>query len=826
MKKIISFVLSLGMMLSMLSIIPAEAAIVENYPYIYEDFETGRGTASGSVATWVGDGAGVDGTNGALYFNMTKDATDANFELLDSSIMTGKVKMSAWVKLDTTKTKLKDGASFGFVFWAPGTLNGVVTPTRWMTSWTVKKDNFNSGEWVYVEYILNNWNGIMNGNYVYTPEHPGANIQFAPRLGSPGDGKLASALAADSPTQELCWYLDDFIIEPITEPYGAEEEEEEKDPAVLVDVDFSQPMSAYNSQLSVGQSLGAVENGYFHFQSSGNEYNNIDIKTMPIKYNKVYKFSFRAKANDAATTDGYLKLIAIRKGFQDANDPFYYYQFVRCMDTETGEEMKLTTEWRDYECYFTRQVKAAYHKPLTFMFRAYDPDMIGQYGDSGREPVNFDVDDIKLVELPTVTNGDFEWLKNDIVTTLEDSNMNNNDSKLYGTFYGWRDVNATVAVAEGHTGARSAKITVNAQGGHAEQGVYFVNGSQNVIKFWAKGEGNSVGKNIQIKLDRDVTTMDPNDVYGVDTEIIGENLVLTDDWQEYTVRYDLNAAVPAGADPNAEPRSPFMSFLVDGGAAGLTYYVDDIAVEAYIPPAPPHPYPYVTDMAVSGTPLVGEVINFTYLYNSEVETEEMEEGYSHIRVVKELPDGKKVYLGEMTSEKPAEGEGFVPKYSYDYVVTDAAVGGKIKFEVMPFSIGDSEGNGVVYGSIYTSEATDMVKPSYVISPALDAFDEANGSITGTLQIENNKLEGDSIDVFLAIVLYDANGGIIRYDSKPISVGANSTDNIALSVATANVEGLAPVAYAKAFVWGGSGIFDTDLVTYAETITVDKVTAVG
>ena len=76
-------------------------------------------------------------------------------------------------------------------------------------------------------------------------------------------------------------------------------------------------------------------------------------------------------------------------------------------------------------------------------------------------------------------------------------------------------------------------------------------------------------------------------------------------------------------------------------------------------------------------------------------------------------------------------------------------------------------------------------------------------------------------MFLAIVLYDADGGIVRYDSKPISVGAASSDDIKLSVSTADAEDLASVAYAKAFTWAGSGIFDTDLTSYAETITVNR-----
>jgi len=808
MKKILSFVLALGMMLSMLSIIPAQAAPTEDYPYIYEDFEADRGNTTGGVATWVNEGA--HGTNGALYFNQTKDADDINVFLPDHSIISGKFKMSAWVKLDTTKTKLK-GEKFGFVFWAPATDTpdgkyddkpNHLNPSSWEMDWTVNVDKnaLNRGEWVYVERIVENWDGVMRHG-IYTPDAENAIFKFAPRLGSPGDGKIGNIVADDSPTKSVCWYLDDFIVEPIVEPYGAGEGSDGSN--VMVDVDFSEPMSAYNKQISISTNNGQIENGAFHFTSKGGAYNNINIKELPIKYNKIYKFTFRAKANDDATVGTMMKLIAIRgtkpgdTSKKDVNDPFYHYQFVRAMDTVTGEQGKLTKEWRNYELYMTRQVKAAFHPPLSFNFRAYGPVKLDDK-DAGMEAVDFMVDDLKLEELPTVMNGDFSLLKGDLVTTYEDSNANNNDSKLYGTFYGWRDKGATVQKIDG-----AAKVTVTEENGHIEQGVHIKNHSMNVITFRAKGEGDSVGKPIQVKLDRDVTTKDERDVYGVNTEIIGENLVLTDDWKEYSIRYDLDVKTPAGANDSAEPRAPYLSFVVDGGAKGLTYYVDDVVIAPYIPP---YELPYATDLAIDGAALAGENVTFSYLYNNDIEN--YYEGNSVVRVLKKV-DG-----GYVTIAQYAELSNV-----YDIHIPEETLGSKLKIEIMPITEPDENGK-VRAGAPYAIE-TDTVKSAYVIKPSLGSFDAESGSITGTLAVENNKPDGDSLDLFLAIVLYDADGGIVRYDSEPISVGAASSDDIKLSVSTADAEGLASVAYAKAFTWAGSGIFDTDLTSYAETITVNR-----
>ena len=796
MKKILSFVLAFGMMLSALSIIPVQAAPTEDYPYIYEDFATDKGKFDSGK--WVEEGA--HGASGALYVTQTKDAQDVRIYLPDTSILQGKFKMSAWVKIDTAKTKLAKG-QFGFIFWAPAiAADGTVTKTSWEMDWVVNADleALNRGEWVYVEKIIDKWDGGMRHGQ-YAPDVEGAVFQFAPRLGSPGDGKLENILTKDSPTQENCWYLDDFIVEPIVEPYGATTVQDGSN--VLVDVDFSEALSAYNSQISISANDGAIENGYFHFKTNGGTYNNINIREQPLKYNKIYKATFRAKANDDATVGSLMKFVAIRKGYQDANDKQYHYQFVRAMDAETKAEGKLTKEWRNYELYMTRQVKAAYHQPLTFIMRCVGP--VKTHDDFGKEAVDFMIDDIKFEELPTVTNGDFEWLKGDLPTTMEDSNMNNNDSKLYGTFYGWRDVDATVATVAGHDSSRAAKVTVNKQNGHIEQGIYIQNNSENVIKFWAKGEGDSVGKSIQLKLDRDVDVKDERDVYNVNTEVIGDGLVLTDEWKEYSVRYDLKAATPSGANKYAEPRSPFLSFVVDGGAAGLTYYVDDVEVGPYVAP---YSLPYATDLMLEGVVLAGETVTFSYLYNHD--TEEME-GNSVVRILKKTEDGHYVTMAQRS-----EMSAF-----YDYLIPESMVGSKLKFEILPAT--EPDGNGkVTYGAVYALE-TDAVKPAFVVTPALGAFNEESGSVTGTLKVENNKLTGDNLDMFLAIVLYDAEGGIVRYDFKPVSAAAGATENVTLSVSAADVEGLEPVASAKAFTWNGTGIFDTDLTSMAETITVTR-----
>lgn len=340
--------------------------------------------------------------------------------------------------------------------------------------------------------------------------------------------------------------------------------------------------------------------------------------------------------------------------------------------------------------------------------------------------------------------------------------------------------------------------------------MYIANNTENEISFWAKGEGASVGKNIQVKLDRAVETKDTTDLYDVpDTELLGTDLKLTDTWTKYTIPYSPKFTT-TGTDSTLGPRQPFMSFVVDGGASGLTYYLDDVAInkKAAAEPEPdPEPtgytLPYATDLSLESTNVVGGTATFRYEFQTELEN--VFEGNSVVRVMKELADGTSVTLAQLSAATNV----------YEYLIPETAIGGTLRFEIMPFT------DGGVAGAVYKISADDMIKTAFTITPTLGEFDAASGSITGSLFVENNKADDSNMNMFLAIILYDEDNGVVRFDSKPISVTKGNSDTITLSVTTADDPELKPIVKAKAFVWGGTGIFDTDMVSYADVIEVTK-----
>ena len=840
MKKYISLALVLGMMLTLVGIIPAEAKVYEEYPYIYSDFEDSSSIsdliAGSGDSQWVQGGAG--GSAGALYITQHSNGagamTDHQFSIADAHFMIdGPFKVSAWIKLDTTKTKLKDDKlTVGFPFWGPAELDGKLNATRWHTSWTITDERLASGEWVYFERIIT-WDGTMNSNYVLVPDAPDAEFKFGIRLGDPGANVFGNFVAEDSPTQEVAWYVDDFIVEPLLDEYdggsdepGTPEEPAAQEEGFLLNADFTNPdISSYGLSAITSAVSGNLthntgdgpdgEAGYLSHKSTldQKQFGDVVTSVLPIKYNKLYKFSFWIKADDEDTAGSRISLCFMRNNRLDrTNDVGVYggtenYQYMRTAND-------LTTEWKHYEIYMKRNVKSFDEKPFNIQLRVGNPNRAAELGvQEGQEGVAYSLDDFKIEELSVPSNGDFEWLKGDIPA---DSSNGNDDSNKYGTFYGWFQSGATVEasadVPAESEGAQSAKITTTAADGGINQGVFLENNTTSEITFWAKGEGDSVGKNIQVKLDRAVASKDAKDVYEVpDTELLGENLVLTDAWTQYTIPYESAFPTPSGADPNAGPRQPFMSFVVDGGASGLTYYLDDVEINAAgsddpgTEPGPgedAYPYPFATNLSLDSINIVGGTATFRYEYGTEVEALE---GNSVVRILKEFEDGSSVTLAQLSA----------PTNIYEYVIPETALGAKLRFEIMPFT----DDVPPVSGAVYKITTDDVIKAQQTITPALGEFDEESGSITGTLYVENNRPDGSDMNMFLAIVLYDADGGVVRFDSKPISVENGSSDNIELSVVTANDPELQPIVKAKAFIWGGTSVYDTDMVSYAEPIEV-------
>jgi len=805
MKKILSIVLTLAMMLTMVSILPVqaeEATDVATYPYINYSFDTdktGIARDGGNYKSEWSSEEGVAGVPGSVLLTMSGSETgypgDIHLSVPDLSLLIGKkMKISCWAKIDTTKTKVKANSLTFLVFGKTATTSGDSSAHKYLSAAKMSGD-LNSGNWVYTETILDNWNGTMSDNDILLRE-----VSIAPRIGgSAGGGTMKEGLADDSPTRSIVWYLDEVRVEPVVET----NEEVVVDENVLFYDGCSGNKKVnggtYNSGIGHDGKAGyasyevtAAKPGYADFTSP-----NVNVKA-----NTWYKISLWGKADDAATVGDFVQINLMRQSRLDktvdssdaADHPAPYagnaYQMIRLT------EKRLTNDWQYYEVYFKRNVKTFDNKTMSIWFRCGDDTKARK----------FSYDDFKIEEVGgAVTNGDFELKKTDIPSTPHSGSNETakDDYNRYGTFYGWHEVGATASVSTDvrpdSEGTQSAKIVTTAAGAELHQGLFVQNNTDMEFKFWAKGEGESVGKPIQVKLDRKVSKKDALDVYNVpDTELLGEDMVLTDEWQEYTVRYTPSFTASGTASAGVIPRLPFMSIVVDGGASGLTYYLDDITFEKYEEQVTEVVPPKAANVSVDGVAVTGSTV---YPY---WDLDSVNGGLDNtfVRVAMVQDNGEEATLA-------------IEPLMYAYTIPEHVLGASLRFDILP---GEQVGDEFLYGS-FTSVKLGKVKPAMVITPTLGEFDAVNGSVTGKLYVENNTQ--DTLELFMVLALYDANDCAIRYEAEPISVAGGLDDDITVSVSTAAVEGFADVAKVKAFVWGGTGVFDTDMTPYADVLVVEK-----
>ncbi len=815
MKRYISMALILGMMLSILSIIPVQAQdATAAYPYTNMTFDTSSDISAiqkGSFTVKSSD-EGVGGSVGAASISCNSASiTDYKLPIKSPEILVGrKAKISLWVKLDTAKTKVKQENKAWFIIWGK-TLESAKTSYRFATGTT--SGSFNSGEWVKIESILDNWDGTMNDGKIDLSK----GVTLSLRFGGTRDGTATSGIvAADSPQNTLAFWLDEVRVEPVPEKKADEEgtegteETDENNIVFQADCDTDESISGSNVTWNSGAGCDN-EPGYMSFSSKDSDkmYSDMDSPKMDINYNTLYRVSVWAKADDDATVGHYVMYNVLRDKRMDrtydseeATPPSPYGD-----NQQIKFDGTLTKEWQYFESYFKRNVKSFDDSTLSIKFRCGN-------NTKGR---NFSMDNFKVeVVGEAVTNGDFEWEKNAFpqATYTTTDSTERDDYARYGTFYSWFEQNAVAEVSfdvpDYSDGTQSAKITTTGENAEINQGLYVTNETDMVFKFWAKGEGESVGKPIQVKLDRTVpavaepwtsgTKSYPGDEFIVpDVELLGEELYLSDEWEEYEVRYQ--PAFTGGTSTDVIPRLPFVSIVVDGGAEGLTYYLDDITYEAYEEPTYEVLPPEVTDLYVDSTMVAGDDVYLYWMFNTY--NDGLDE--TIIRVTQILENGEEATLAI--------------QHDTEFTIPETAMGSTIHFDILPCeNVFNEDGEEVyLYGEFVPYTLPEPIKDGKVITPTLGEI--GTDSVTGSLYVENNK--GETLDLFLLVALYDENNCAIRYETKDISVAVGSVETVTVSVSAAGAEGFAPVKYAKAIALKGTGVFDTDLTPYTELLVVEK-----
>jgi len=549
-------------------------------------------------------------------------------------------------------------------------------------------------------------------------------------------------------------------------------------------------------------------------------------------HNKLTKITFWAKAEDANTAGTQLRwrlyqkmnnVTAPIKLELDANinktdifpDDYWYI--------EIGS---LTTSWQEYTVYLKNNAKTFDESKYRIALQVKNPNVGFSLG----------IDNMTITQEEIPTNAEFENLAYPVTKTVKSDGtvLANEQSKKYAAnLYGWLADDATVTAdtTAPHGGSQAAKVVTTAENGSIYQGIYLENNKTHEISFWAKGEGDSIGKNISVILDRAVETKSQYDIYPVEDTVTltPTDAVLTADWKKFTVNYELNSVLPEGttmptinANQEIGVRQPFLKFAVDGGASGMTYYLDDLKIQA---PKAGHADPYVIDYSAyesdgvtAAMPVESKTLIAKYKAVSELLNDSIKAVVTRVMIESKAGSGK---YGTYQTIVDTANEGKV-----EFVVPENCIGRKIKLSIQPFTA-----NGVS-GAFYEKEIGTIAK-QYEVSMTVGEYNASSSSITTTYSVVNNKVDNSDVRAIMATIFYSENGTMVKYMTNPVVVANGSSVTNATFTATSTLSDLSLPAAAKAkvFFWfaeepeEGSvaeepSVFNTSMVEVVPSVTVD------
>ncbi len=233
-------------------------------------------------------------------------------------------------------------------------------------------------------------------------------------------------------------------------------------------------------------------------------------------------------------------------------------------------------------------------------------------------------------------------------------------------------------------------------------------------------------------------------------------------------------------------------------SGGVIWYMDDFKFEVEDPNIATKDVPEVSNLTVDNDHFVGAAtISYDYAPSTNAA-----ESKSVVTISKQLADGKTAILKQGICNTATSTNQETGKVEYRFNITEDMLGEKLTFSVQPF---DKTATGeYIQGTTVTYAAVTAVAPKYIITPG--AFTFGDGSITASIAVTNNSAE--TLNVFMIVALYDAEGRLVGYDNtlntKHLPVAASTTVNTSNSLTVAVPSN---VTSAKAFFWTGTSIDD-------------------
>ncbi len=813
MKKIISLVMTMTMLLSVFCCIPAKANIYEGYPYLSLDFEKSdavstlktAGVLQGNLSPMWKEG-GAAGSKGCL--NVTDKVSWGNetFNLPKPLIVGRTYRMSMWVRVNLddfegktaavnvilyTKSAVSGGSAYKSV-----SLAGTITPNAWC---------YVSGEFLWDGYAHDEKAGVTN------PVDPEAQMRACPRMGSTGSTLYMKLKNTDKYKNDesfaVSYDMDDIILEPVP----VEKEVQKYDDSFVLAADFDGGKT--HNLGGISNVVDDPERGKVGYgKANQGSYATITAYNA-IKVNHLYKISAWIKrTDDLCTFGGDTTQVACIGNPEDRVDFTNISPTTKWPTVYPQNRITHQNEWTYFEFYLKYEARTfdAYHPSTGFRIGnlAASKDKTGR-NEIGLEGVEYLIDDYMIQDLGLVANGDFEQNSASVYRIVENTHGSKTDAVL-----GWATTDATTAVsndvrADAETeSTKSMQVNITADGGKAYQGVFLENNMDYKISFWAKGEGLADGetKPMNLVLDRKVPTVHANDAYEVpDYQRLGDEWLLTNEWQLFECYYTTEFTTDVAADKlgNAVPRMPFMYLEVDENKAGTKYFVDDFVIEDanYVEPDTRYPYPRAEFLALEAEDgfVDGGNVLLEYAFISEMERME---GKSVVRIMSSSDNTNwSIHDHIMANYGCAE-----------FTIPEELIGRYIKAEILPV---EEVGDRYEVGDML---AVDMglVTKSFVLEPEFVEWDAENNEVSAQVYIENNLKSRGEFDLIAILAVYDENNTLIGMSNTPHHVVVGTPKTVEVSASLAGTEGLTP-AGAKLYVWSGTSLADAGEMIYTEAI---------
>ncbi len=567
-------------------------------PYIFRDFEEE-----------FQEGEGALGSKNAKLVSVTSSSfADTSYPVFKTPSPGDNLYLSAWVKIDNTE--LTDD-TVSFILWAGARVhktaeNENLSDTDIVSSYvTVKATDtgLKKGEWVQVSAVVENWNGKVRGTipagYQNVTEDTKDAIDEIICFEEVSIRLNGTSYAKEN-VSAVNYYIDDFSFYAAPQSVNTEAGSSEVFGGSALDSQADvNCWRASGTKAFVSGNAPDGSSGYMRLGDGTNTGGEIR-QEVTLKPNHLYKVSFWVKveqATDDATTGGIRFFQNAKTRIADKNGFNTNYPGVTL-------ENVLTTEWQKFEYYYLQERKTFTEQKYNTSFRFFwgtDSNALSK--------CIFGVDDIHVVDMGEVTNGDFAYGGAQV--------YRNNGTYTYNVL-GWTENGANAEVNNG-----ALMITATKDGGKVYQGINMKNGGTYKLSFRAKTTTGE--KPLAVVLDRKVSVIGgDSEVYQVpdyqyitgtnevNTEYTAGDWKVTEDWQTFECYIQNEFPLIAGKTVTTGiiPRTPYLYFDVDGNKAGTQIFIDDVSLTQV------STLPVISRAEVLGENKPGATLTFQGAYSS------------------------------------------------------------------------------------------------------------------------------------------------------------------------------------------------------------------